>query len=70
VTGTSGSHMTGVIYFPADPIQYNGDVTGFNGCTQVVADQITWIGNATLNVDCSTYGINQVQIGGAVHLIG
>lgn len=68
--GTQGSSMIGTIYFPADKVVYNGNVNGFNGCTQVVANTIEWSGNAHLEVDCSTEGMSVVQIGGRPYLIG
>jgi len=68
--GTVGSTMTGTIYLPADDAQYSGNISGFNGCTQIVAQTITWIGNSTLNVNCSTAGMDPVKIGGIVYLVG
>ncbi|HYG25351.1 MAG TPA: pilus assembly protein TadG-related protein [Caulobacteraceae bacterium] len=66
----SSSTMTGVIYFPAGNVQYNGSFTGFNGCTQVVANTITWTGNTQLSVDCSAQGMSVIQIGGRPYLVG
>ncbi len=69
-TGDPTSKMTGTIYFPNDNVVYAGNFSGFNGCTQVVAYTIEWTGNTNLAVDCSTYGMGQIQIGGRPYLVG
>ncbi|MGE5500392.1 MAG: pilus assembly protein TadG-related protein [Ignavibacteriales bacterium] len=68
--GTATSKMTGVIYFPADPIQYAGNFSGFNGCTQVVAYTIEWTGSTSLSVNCSGTGMNTIKVGGRPYLVG
>lgn len=69
-TGDPTSTMTGTIYFPNDNVTYAGNFSGFNGCTQVVANTIEWTGNTNLKVDCSTYGMGQIQVGGRPYLVG
>jgi hypothetical protein len=68
--GTANSLMTGTIYFPNDNVQYNGNFSGSGGCTQVVGYTLTWSGSATVNVDCSTYGMGVIQVGGRPYLVG
>ena len=68
--GSASSTMTGTIYFPNDNVQYAGNFAGFNGCTQVVANTIEWTGNTNLAVDCSTYGMGKIQVGGRPYLVG
>lgn len=68
--GTGTSAMTGTIYFPADPIQYAGNFSGFNGCTQVVAYTIEWTGNTNLSVDCTAYGMGPIVVAGRPYLLG
>ena len=60
--------MTGVVYAPAQPVTYIGDMQGTNGCTQIVAKTVSWNGNATLAMDCSTYGMSSLAVGGKVSL--
>jgi len=69
-TGDPASKMTGTIYFPNDNVVYAGNFSGFNGCTQVVAYTIEWTGNTNLAVDCSTYGMGQIKVGGRPYLVG
>jgi hypothetical protein len=68
--GSAASNMTGTIYMPGGAVQYNGNFSGFNGCTQVVANTIAWSGSTTINVDCSTYGMSSIEIGGRPYLVG
>lgn len=68
LNGTADSTMTGVIYAPAQPVDYIGDMEGSNGCTQIVARKVNWKGNATLATDCSAYGMSNLAVGGQVAL--
>lgn len=67
--GTSQSVLTGALYFPTQALTINGDYGGANGCTQVVADTITYSGNASLNSDCSAYGMSSVPVPGGTTLV-
>ncbi|RUW97558.1 hypothetical protein EOA30_27675, partial [Mesorhizobium sp. M8A.F.Ca.ET.059.01.1.1] len=49
--GTADSLLTGAIYFSKQQVNYLGNFSGKNGCTQVVADTIQWSGNSTINQD-------------------
>lgn len=55
--GTANSAMTGALYFPSDAVEYSGNFSGRNGCTQVVGRTVSWIGNATVEVDCTAFGM-------------
>jgi hypothetical protein len=68
LNGTAGSTMSGVIYAHAQPINYIGDMSGTNGCTQIVSKTVSWNGNATLAMDCSAYGMSNLAVGGKVTL--
>jgi hypothetical protein len=68
INGTAQSKMTGAIYFPANPLQYQGNFSGNNGCTQVVAKRVTWTGNTTVSVDCTAAGMPPISVGGVVKL--
>jgi hypothetical protein len=68
LNGTADSALTGVIYAPAQPVTFIGDMEGANGCTQIVSKTISWNGNATLALDCSAYGMSNLAVGGKVAL--
>lgn len=68
--GTANSRLTGAIYFPKQHVEYTGNFSGNGGCTQIVAATVSWGGNTHFNVDCTTYGLEPIQAGSAVRLIG
>lgn len=58
--GTADSKLTGAIYMPSQAIEYLGNFSGINGCTQVVADTVKWSGNTTVQVDCESLGLRTI----------
>jgi hypothetical protein len=58
--GTADSSLVGAIYLPKQTVSYNGDFTAPDGCTQVVANSISWSGNSTVKVDCSSHGMRAI----------
>lgn len=67
--GTATSSMTGAIYFPRQQVNYLGNFSGQNGCTQVVADTIQWSGNSTINQDCSSLGMKTLPAAQSVAVV-
>jgi hypothetical protein len=67
--GNASSYLTGVLYFPRQDISYSGNFSGNNGCTQIVANTISWTGNTRFSVDCSAEGLEPVQVGASVYLV-
>ena len=58
--GTADSKMTGAIYFAKQPVDYLGNFSGVDGCTQIVADTIQWSGSTTIEQDCSKHGMDDI----------
>ncbi|MBZ9841074.1 pilus assembly protein TadG-related protein [Mesorhizobium sp. CA5] len=67
--GTATSLLTGAIYFPRQQVNYLGNFSGVNGCTQVVADTIQWSGNSTINQDCSSLGMKDIPAAQSVAVV-
>ncbi|TIR19626.1 MAG: hypothetical protein E5X34_19455 [Mesorhizobium sp.] len=67
--GTADSLLTGAIYFPKQQVNYLGNFSGVNGCTQVVADTIQWSGNSTINQDCSSLGMKDIPAAQSVAVV-
>lgn len=67
--GDAASRLTGNLYFPTQAVSYNGNFSGRNGCTYVVADTVSWSGNATFSVDCSTEGMKKIPARSLVKLV-
>jgi Flp pilus assembly protein TadG len=68
--GTPSSKLTGAIYFPSQAVEYLGNFSGLNGCTQVVAKTVEWTGNATVSVDCTAHGMENIPVTTTVQLAG
>ena len=68
--GTAKSLMTGAIYFPSQAVEYLGNFSGLNGCTQVVAKTVEWTGNTSVAVDCSAHGMETIPVTTIVQLAG
>lgn len=65
--GGSTQNFEGAVYLPKADIKYAGGAEGMDGCTQVIADTITFTGNANIAVNCSQTGIS--AIGGATAML-
>ena len=51
--GTADSQLTGALYFASQAIQFLGNFSGIDGCTQVVGLTVEWTGNADVSKDCT-----------------
>ncbi len=67
INGTANSILTGAIYTPASAISYKGNSATTNGCTQLIADQITFTGSSTMQSACDSS--NTIWAGRTVSLI-
>lgn len=68
--GNANSTMTGALYFPTENVAYKGNYGGANGCTQIVAYTVSWTGSASLNANCSNYGMSPIPALQSVKLVG
>ncbi len=62
LNGTADSKLTGAVYFANQNINYLGNFSGNGGCTQVVGKTVEWSGNATINQDCTAYGMKTIPV--------
>jgi Flp pilus assembly protein TadG len=67
--GTATSLLTGAIYFPRQQVNYLGNFSGKNGCTQVVADTIQWSGNSSINQDCTPFGFKDIPAAPSIAIV-
>jgi hypothetical protein len=68
INGDNTSSITGAIYAPDGNVSYNGNFAGTSGCTQIVAQTVSWSGSTTFADDCSAYGMGKVHVGSVVRL--
>lgn len=67
--GTASSSLTGAFYFPTQEVDWLGNFSGLNGCSQVVADMVQWTGNTTVSVNCSGAGYDAPAVLSIVKLV-
>jgi hypothetical protein len=67
--GTADSRLTGAIYFASQTVQFNGDFSGEDGCTQVVGLTVEWTGNAEVSKDCTGHGMKAIPAAELVKLV-
>ena len=60
LTGGGTQNWGGAIYLPKGALTYAGGATGGTGCTQVVADTVTFTGNSNMSLNCDGYGITPI----------
>ena len=54
--GGSSQVFTGAIYTPKAAVKFAGGANNANGCTQLIADTVTFTGNSNFAVNCSGKG--------------
>src|SRR5436190_1911593 len=67
--GTAGSLLTGAIYFASQAVQFLGNFSGIDGCTQVVGLTVEWSGNADISKDCTAHGMRDIPATQLVKLV-
>lgn len=63
IAGGSSNVFTGVIYMPSEDPTYSGSSTSSNGCTQLVANQITFSGASNFGTNCAGTGVVTIASG-------
>jgi Flp pilus assembly protein TadG len=55
--GGGGSQtFGGAVYLPKADLTFSGGASSSNGCTQLIADTVTFTGNSNLAINCGGYG--------------
>ncbi|MDP1590606.1 MAG: hypothetical protein Q8M07_22830 [Prosthecobacter sp.] len=57
LTGGGTQTWGGALYLPKAALTYAGGATGGAGCTQIVADTVTFTGNSNLALECEGSGV-------------
>jgi Flp pilus assembly protein TadG len=55
LNGGSGQYFGGAIYIPAGAITYAGGAGTSTSCTQIIGDTVSFTGNSSLAINCSSY---------------
>ena len=67
VTGNSDSRLQGTLYMPAGALDFTGNSTVSGGCTQIVADRVTFTGNSTMET-CADE-TNEIVVGRSIAIV-
>lgn len=68
LTGGSGMSIEGAVYIPSMPVDFAGGTSATEGCLQLVADTVTFIGNSYIEFDeasCQNIGVALPSINGS-----
>ena len=68
-TEPPNSQLTGALYFASQAIQFLGNFSGIDGCTQVVGLTVEWTGNADVSKDCTAFGMQAIPATQLVKLV-
>lgn len=60
IEGGTTQTFTGAVYLPKAALNYAGGANNFSGCTQVIADTISFVGTSNLAVNCTGDGTQQI----------
>jgi Flp pilus assembly protein TadG len=53
--GGDSQYLGGAIYLPTAAITYAGGASTSTSCTQIIGDTVTFVGNSSLAINCSSY---------------
>jgi Putative Flp pilus-assembly TadE/G-like len=67
IQGGNTQTLSGVIYFQTGAVNYAGGASASNGCTQIVADSVSFVGNSNLSLNCPQFGV--AKIGAIAQLV-
>jgi Flp pilus assembly protein TadG len=59
-SGGAAQQITGAIYLPRAAAQFSGGASASTSCTQLVADTVTFKGNANFAANCSGSGVKPI----------
>jgi len=60
LNGGSSEVFGGAIYIPQGAVTFSGGAASTNGCLQLVADTVTFVGNANFSINCAGYGTKSI----------
>jgi len=54
--GGANQYLGGAVYVPTGTISFSGGAGTSTSCTQIIGDIVTFVGNSSLAINCSSYG--------------
>lgn len=65
--GGTAQSLTGAVYLPKGALKYAGGASGTNGCSQIISDTMTFLGNSYLYLNCT--GAGTKLVGGSAQVV-
>lgn len=69
ISGSSGSVLQGALYTPVSHVSYRGNSSSSDGCTQIIARQITFTGSSQMASECKSVGGRDILAGQTVAIV-
>jgi hypothetical protein len=69
VNGAAGTTFDGAVYFPSGDLQYAGRAGSTGGCTQIIANTVTFTGNSEVKSDCQAAGTRTIATNQLVRIV-
>lgn len=60
INGGSTTSITGALYFPSQTLKFSGGSSSASSCTQLIAAQISYLGGAYFNNNCTGDGVTPI----------
>jgi hypothetical protein len=60
INGGSNTSITGALYFPSQTLKFSGGSSSASSCTQLIAAQISYLGGAYFNNNCTGDGVTPI----------
>jgi hypothetical protein len=60
LNGGSTEMFGGAIYLPRAAVSFSGGAASTNGCLQLIAETVTFVGNANFAINCKGYGTKAI----------
>jgi hypothetical protein len=69
VNGNNTSNVTGAFYFPSQRLEFLGNFSGTQACTQIIADTVLYQGSANFQHNCPGTGVRDLTTVGNIKLV-
>lgn len=61
-TGGTSENFGGDIYAPTAAVSYSGGSSTSSGCTKIIGDTVSFVGNSGLAINCTGYGTQSIGL--------
>ncbi len=69
ISGTNDSILQGAVYTPAAEVEFKGNSSATEGCTQVIGSQVTMTGSSSLGSSCENAGTSTIEANEGIRIV-